>query len=381
MRTTQSYQFYCRECKSNKQGLSPIEVSITINTKRTFLQLPRKEYPQTFKKQISSKRNNDIKEYLEEIRNNLNKAQTELLRNNLPITADNIKDFIRNGGIKLFTIEEMFNDYINNVVIPKVKAKQITILTQKKYQLLASYFMECINPNTQVDHINNAHIRQFHNYLITTKLQKTSTIGGVLQKLKGIFTLYFENGVIIKNPMSEYKIDKGKPKLEYLTDEEVEKIENCNHPSSSINKTKDLFIFQLNSGLSYGDLMEVTKEDIQIHNNTYFIKKKRIKTGIEFTAVLLPKAIDIMEKYNYNLPKLTNQRYNIYLKDIQQMAGVGTTLTTHLARKTYATRLLNKGVAINVVSKCLGHSNTNITQKHYAKTLDETVLNAVSAVI
>lgn len=381
MRTTQSYQFYCRECKCNKQGLSPIEVSITINTKRTFLQLPRKEYPQTFKKQISSKRNNDIKEYLEEVRNNLNKAQTELLRNNLPITADNIKDFIRNGGIKLFTVQEMFNDYITNVVIPKVKAKQITILTQKKYQLLASYFMECINPNTQVDHINNTHIRQFHNYLITTKLQKTSTIGGVLQKLKGIFTLYFENGVIMKNPMSEYKIDKGKPKLEYLTDEEVERIENCNHPSSAISKTKDLFIFQLNSGLSYGDLMEVAKEDIQLHNNTYFIKKKRIKTGIEFTAVLLPKAISIMEKYNYNLPKLTNQRYNIYLKDIQQMAGVGTTLTTHLARKTYATRLLNKGVAINVVSKCLGHSNTNITQKHYAKTLDETVLNAVSAVI
>lgn len=379
MRTTQSYQFYCRECKQNKQGLSPIEVSITINGKRTFLQLPRKESPSFFKKQYTSKRNNDIKEYTEEIRNNLNKAQTELLRNNLPITADNLKDYIRNGGIKLFTVQNMFDDYLK-LMHYKVTTQAITKQTYNKYIILRNYFLEIINPNLQVEHLNYTDIQEFHNYLIMNKKQKTSTIGGILQKLKSIITHYFENGVIIKNVMGEYRIDKGKPVISYLTDEEVEQIENFKHSSSAINKTKDLFIFQLNSGLSYADLMEVKKEDIQLHNNTYYIKKKRIKTGVEYTSVLLPKAIEILDKYDYNLPQITNQRYNIYLKDIQQMSGVETTLTTHLARKTYATRLLNKGVAINVVSKCLGHSNTNVTQKHYAKTLDETVLNSVAAI-
>jgi integrase len=181
--------------------------------------------------------------------------------------------------------------------------------------------------------------------------------------------------------MGGIKIDKGKPKLEYLTNTEIESILRVNHPSSAINKAKDLFVFQLNSGLSYGDLMEVQKTDIQFQNGSYIIKKKRIKTGVDFTAVLLPQAIEILEKYNYQLPKITNQRYNIYLKDIQQMAGVETTLTTHLARKTYATHLLNKGVPLNVVSKLLGHSNTNITQRHYAKTIDDTVISAVQAVM
>lgn len=381
MRTTQSYQFYCRNCKTNKQGLAPIEVCITINGKRTFLQLPRKEQPEYFKKQIASKRNNDVKDYLEQIRFNLNKAQTDLLKNNLPITADNIKDYIKNGGVKLFTIETMFNDYISNVVTPKFNAKQITKATYDKYLTIKKYFLECINPNTQVDHINIKHIHQFHNYLITKKLQKTSTIGGELQKCRGIFTHYFENGVIIKNVMSGFRIDKGKPKLEYLINEEITKIENMEHESMAMDRVRDLFLFQANSGLSYSDLMAVKKEDILVQNNSYYIKKKRIKTGVEYTAVLLPKAIEILEKYNYNLPKISNQKYNLYLKYIGEILKIETTLTTHLARKTYATNLLNKGVSLNVVSKLLGHSNTNITQRHYAKTLDETILNAVAAVV
>ena len=55
-------QFYCRACKADKNGFSPIEVSLTINGKRTFIQLPRKERAADFKKAVESKRNNDIKE-------------------------------------------------------------------------------------------------------------------------------------------------------------------------------------------------------------------------------------------------------------------------------------------------------------------------------
>ncbi len=46
-RSTANVSFYCRESKKNKDGLAPIEMVIILNTRRCFIQLPRKEYPET----------------------------------------------------------------------------------------------------------------------------------------------------------------------------------------------------------------------------------------------------------------------------------------------------------------------------------------------
>ena len=51
-RSTANVSFYCRESKKNKDGLAPIEMVIILNTRRCFIQLPRKEYPSQFKAQI-----------------------------------------------------------------------------------------------------------------------------------------------------------------------------------------------------------------------------------------------------------------------------------------------------------------------------------------
>lgn len=74
---------------------------------------------------------------------------------------------------------------------------------------------------------------------------------------------------------------------------------------------------------------------------------------------------------------MTNQKLNAYLKEIQTITGIRKTLHTHLFRKTYGTRLLNRGVRLETVSKCLGHSSTQITQQVYAKLLQETIISEV----
>ena len=67
-RLTSSLTFYCRNCKKDKQGLSPIEASIIISGQRTFINLPRKESPAEFKRQTTTKKTTDIKQYLDEVR-------------------------------------------------------------------------------------------------------------------------------------------------------------------------------------------------------------------------------------------------------------------------------------------------------------------------
>lgn len=86
----------------------------------------------------------------------------------------------------------------------------------------------------------------------------------------------------------------------------------------------------------------------------------------------MPKALSILEKYEYKLPWISLQKYNILLKELAAKCGLNKRLTSHMARHTFATSALHKGVPIEVVSKMLSHSNIQTTQI-YAKVLAEDV--------
>ena len=98
----------------------------------------------------------------------------------------------------------------------------------------------------------------------------------------------------------------------------------------------------------------------------------RIKTGTPYVSSILPPALRILEKYNFEIPKMNNADYNRQLKALQQMARIKTRLHSHLARHTFATFMLRNGVKIENVSKMLGHTNITQTQR-YAKVLAQSV--------
>lgn len=75
------------------------------------------------------------------------------------------------------------------------------------------------------------------------------------------------------------------------------------------------------------------------------------------------------------------KRYNSYLKELQKLSGIGTVITTHLCRKTYAHYMSNNGVRIETGARLLGHSNTNITHKIYCRKTTETIANEVAQII
>lgn len=82
----------------------------------------------------------------------------------------------------------------------------------------------------------------------------------------------------------------------------------------------------------------------------------------------------VLEKYGWRLPILSNVKYNEYLKVMAQMAGVDKPITSHWARHTGATVLLNAGVDMETVARVLGHSSTKVTRSTYARLLDDTVV-------
>lgn len=98
----------------------------------------------------------------------------------------------------------------------------------------------------------------------------------------------------------------------------------------------------------------------------------RQKTEETYFIVLLSPALEVLERYKFILPVISNQQYNLRLKIVADYAKIDKNLTVHMARHTFATMCLNNGVKIENVSKMLGHSNIKTTQE-YAKVLNSEV--------
>ena len=371
MRTTFNIGFVCRQSKVTKSGKAPVEMSIIINGKRTYLTLPIKEDPKMFQKQVSSKKMNPIKEYLEQVYQKVVVAQTELVKNDIPVTAASLKEYIQNGCTTSYTIQDLFDEYLK--ILKKRVGINLTKAVYRKYEIVRNLFYSSISNTKQVTEITNGVIANF--YAELNQKYESTTSASMMVKLKTIVTYALDNGKLKINPFNSIKISKRTKEVEFLTTEELQAIKSRTF-SGRLEKVRDLFLFQCFTGLAYIDMANLTKEDFQFNEDQIYIKKCRVKTNITYLTVLIDEAAEIAKKYNFELPVLSNQKYNSYLKEIADLCGITKSLHTHIGRHTFATYMLNKGVSIEVVAKMLGHSNIKQTQ-HYSKLVDKTVFKAV----
>ena len=182
-----------------------------------------------------------------------------------------------------------------------------------------------------------------------------------------------------KIPFNPYSRLRGKfkrgdhPTTEYLTDDEVAKIMNFTPtPGSVMEQAKDLFVFQLWTGLAYQDTQLFDFSKYKKVGGKWRLTAQRIKTGEPYVSQLLQPAVEVLEKYDMNTPKLINAVYNKELHAIGIACGISTRLHSHLARHTFATYMLRHGVKLENVSRMLGHTNIRQTLR-YAKVLAEDV--------
>ena len=198
------------------------------------------------------------------------------------------------------------------------------------------------------------------------------------------FILYaIKDGYIARNPYHYIEIDKGNHRggiNKYLTPEEFECIKRAKMPTPHIERVRDIFIFQTLTCLAYCDLRKFDMSKIvDIEGKKAYVNKRR-KTDVGFTIPMHPYALSILEKYNNKLPVISNVKYNEYLKIVAQASGIDKPITSHWARHTGATLLLNNGISMEIVAKICGHSSIKITEQIYAKLLDRTVVEAVSKI-
>ena len=164
------------------------------------------------------------------------------------------------------------------------------------------------------------------------------------------------------------KFKRGdRERIDFLTDEEMAAFESL-HPmaGSKMSMARDLFVFQMFTGLAYSDAQNFDISDYKLIDGVWKNTGERIKTGVAYTSQLLPPVVEILEKYNWQVPHLDNADYNRCLKALGMACGIERPLHSHMARHTFATWMLRHGIPIEHVSKMLGHTNITQTQR-YAK--------------
>jgi integrase len=232
--------------------------------------------------------------------------------------------------------------------------------TIKKHQTDAE-----VKAKKPVEYISQATVRNYH------------------KDIKALLTRALKFGLITANPYDRMRgeIKRGdKETVEFLTDAERDRIEGLTINDSMLATVRDVFIFQCYTGMAYSDAMAFTLDKCQQDGDRLTYSAPRVKTGVWFYIRVLPKALEIAQKYGGRLPRVADQTCNANLKTIANVTGITKKLTTHVGRHTFATWMLRNGVPIEHVKKMLGHRRVTQTER-YAKLLPMDVYGQFDKVI
>jgi site-specific recombinase XerD len=232
-------------------------------------------------------------------------------------------------------------------------------------------------------------VTEFEHFLLVHERMQTNSAHKYIVNLKRIMNVAVSLEWIPKNPFDNFRCSYTNPEREILTQLELDVMLHKEIDIPRLAEVRDVFLFCCYTGFAYADVFKFEHEALTIGmDGEYWLSTIRQKTGTRESVPLLPIPLEIInryknhsfcKKYNKLLPVNSNQRYNAYLKEIATLCGIKKTLTSHMARHTFATTVtLSNGVPLETVSKMLGHTKLSTTQI-YAKVLDTKVSQDMGA--
>ena len=387
---------YIKKDKVKSNGSCPIYIkviynrkSITISTGK-FITEDRWKQTDNLRRLLRQDKEKVLKEFLDLYVLKIDKIHNQLEKFQETISIEDFKmkilgKEVDNSAPTLVSIIEEHNLHFSKLVV----IGERSIASLQKYNRVKD-LIQLFNlkkfgkQDIQVDMINSSYIYNLEAYLkfeseFKGKLGiKNNSLVKYFKNLKTICNYAIKMELIDKNPFNLYHGKIKEIEATFLTEEELERIENKIFKIDRLERVKDIFLFSCYTGYAPVDALKLTRKNIvQDADKTLWIKTNRQKTETRSNVPLLPPALKIINKYQFEgetlLPKISNQKMNAYLKEIAEIIGLDKTLTWYVSRHTFATTVtLGNGIKIENVSAMLGHKTIKQTQ-HYAKVLDANV--------
>ncbi len=355
-----------RKHTASKTTKGTVQIEITFERKRKWLTTGVRLYSDQWSEKTKVKntvQSLDLNERLDAQMQNINEFINSLIKRKEEFSFDKLEHFLKYSQHK-----ESFIDFVKRRVGERTDLSKGTLNTHASLINSLEEFGRII----YFTDITTANIMHYDDFL-HRKYTKQTTVHGYHKRLKRYINEAMKYELLNENPYNKLKFDRGKSEgIKYLTLEQINQIQRLKISSESIERVRDLFIFQCYTGLSYADLFKFDFSTVTRKGDKFFIRDARIKTEEEYFIMLLKPAIEILKKYNFNLPKISNYQYNLRLKVVQEMAKIKLSLHSHMARHSFAVMALNMGVSIENLAKMMGHTDIKTTQI-YAKVLNKSV--------
>ncbi|SDX73841.1 site-specific integrase [Flavobacterium degerlachei] len=391
MNTAVSVLFYIKRSKVNNDGICPIYVRGTVQSKRFEFSSNKFVNPEKWSNEGSkvkgtNEETRSINSHLEYLKSKILEAEKKLYKKDIIITSENLKNEIFDLHDSKRMLIPIFKDHNNK--IKELVGKEYAPGTLERYTTSLKHTLEFLKwkyniSDIEITKIDHAFITDYEFYLRSERKCANNTAVKYIKNFHKIINQWMANGWLNKDPFSNYKAKVKEVVREFLSESEIEQMINKEFVSERLELVRDIFVFSYFTGLAYIDVKQLTLDNIALGiDGNKWIFKNRQKTDTASKIPLLPMAQEIIDKYaehpvckneNRLLPILTNQKMNAYLKEIADVCEIKKELTFHIARHTFATTVtLSNSVPLETISKMLGHTSLKTTQ-HYAKVLDKKV--------
>lgn len=241
--------------------------------------------------------------------------------------------------------------------------------------------------------IDKVFYNSFITYCVSIKKHSTNTLSRNLGLLKTFLHWSVENNYTYKIDFKNFKNIKRQTTDEVaLTQNQVIEIFEFDFSQNSrLEKVRDLFVFGCFTGMRFSNYSIVKKGDVyNEHINVIDVKDNSKSLSIPLNDY----SLYILKKYDYNLPKITNQKFNDYIKEVVREVGLNyeikktmkigqeivesispfyDRISSHTARRSFITIMKNKKIPDNIIMGYTGHKSVVLFNQYYKANIEEKI--------
>lgn len=372
---------YNRKKQLNKQGTALVQVEASLNQRKVYFRANIYLKPEHWDSRRSQVYNHpqadDLNTMLYEFILQLQEIELSLWKRGVPATLSLLKDAIVKDKPVNVTFPVFARDYVlSSDRKDSTKENLLTTIT----------VLQDFRSGLDFKDITYTFLKEFEAYL-REKGNSVNTIAKHLRQLRTLVNEAINQGYFHADayPFRKFKIKQEKGRHEFLTPDELRKLENLQVSDRRLRHVLDAFLFCCYVGLRFSDFCQLSPANFIRVNGKRWLHFKSIKTGVEIRLPLHllfdGKALAILDKYDIsefaNLG--SNSETNKALVELATLARIRKHITYHTARHTCATLLIHQGVPITTVQKLLGHTSVKTTEI-YSEILSNTIVRDLKAV-
>ena len=258
--------------------------------------------------------------------------------------------------------------------------------TQSRYQTIKKDLLnfDKINGPSTFNNIDMIWYASFKSYCEEVKRHSINTFGRNIGLIKTFLNYALREKYTLNDKFKLFKAKREVTNQVVLSKSEVLKLYHFDlTKNTKLEKVRDVFVFGCLTGMRYSDFKRVQRENIENGTITLREIKDKSKT-LKIPLVALSRAI--LEKYNYKLPIISDQKFRNYIKEACKTVGftdpvvkssrIGNNVTnetfkkyervsTHTARRSFITNMINAGVPNKVIMGITGHKSIVTFQNYY----------------